>query len=69
MQALPSKRRREESHTRQWFLGDLDKVLRENLLGTFFRRFRFLERQFVVRATQRVKEQVKDFLEKKEREL
>ena len=25
MQALPSKRRREESHTRQWFLGDLDK--------------------------------------------
>ena len=44
-------------------------MLRENLLGTFFRRFRFLERQFVVRATQRVKEQVKDFLEKKEREL
>ena len=44
-------------------------MLRENLLGTVLRRCRFLERQFVVRATQGVKEQVKDFLEKKEREL
>lgn len=25
MQALPSKRRRDESHTRWWFLEDLDK--------------------------------------------
>lgn len=44
-------------------------MVRENLLRTVLRRFRFLERQFVVRATQRVKEQVKDFIEKKEREL
>ena len=46
-------------------------MVRENLLWTVLRRFRFLNlnRQFVVRATQRVKEQVKDFIEQKEREL